>query len=259
MTNRLRVATWNLDRPGFRKKNRLEPQLEVLASINADILILTETHESARPSGYEHHLASEPDPRYHKSGESCASIWSRYPLTAIPTAADNRYFTVCAEIQGPTGIGPMIVYGTIITYHGDGVYEGVPAWSRHRTAVTTQVAEWYALSQRYPDHMRIIAGDFNENLDGKRWYGVKDAKAAITTGLTEASMTCPTAATDLSLINGPGRLSRSTVNHICVSEFNATVVGVRAWEGTQSDTVLSDHNGILVDIDVKPIEPTRTR
>ena len=83
MGNRLRVATWNVDRSGVRKIDRLKPQLEVLASINADILILTETHESAKPSGYEYHLASEPAPRYHKSGESCASIWSRYPLAYL--------------------------------------------------------------------------------------------------------------------------------------------------------------------------------
>ena len=252
MSNRLRVATWNLDRPGVKTKYRLQPQLEMLASIKADILVLTETHESAKPGGYDHHVSAEPDLRYHKSGESYVTIWSRYPLTPIPAAAEDHCFTVCAEIQAPPDIGPIIVYGTILTYHADGVSEGDRAWSRHRAAVTCQVAEWEAMSLKYPNHLRIIAGDFNENLDGKRWYGVKDAKEAITKGLDRAGMNCPTAAPSLLLINNHGILSRSTVDHICVSDSNAKVAGVRAWEGTQAGMALSDHNGILVDLDVGP-------
>lgn len=41
MNNSLRVATWNLDRPGFKTKYRLKPQLEILEAIKADILILS--------------------------------------------------------------------------------------------------------------------------------------------------------------------------------------------------------------------------
>ncbi len=248
MSNGIRIATWNLDRSGIRGKARLTPQLDFLNSVDADILVLTETHTSAKPIGYDHHLASEPDPGYHKVGESCATIWSRFPMTEIPTAAENRYFTVCAEIKGPPGIGNVIVYGTIITYHGDGVSQCVPAWSRHRAAVKSQVAEWNALALRYPAHTRVVAGDFNENLDGRRWYGVADAKDALRVGMLAADMHCPTAAPDLSLVNSAGSLSRSTVNHVCVSNGKVKVTGVQAWEGTQAGVVLSDHNGILVDL-----------
>ncbi len=247
MSNGIRIATWNLDRSGIRGKARLAPQLEFLKSVDADILVLTETHELVKPFGYDYYLASERDPGYHKVGESCATIWSRFPMTEIPTATENRYFTVCAEIQGPPGIGNVIVYGTIITYHGDGVSQCVPVWSRHRAAVKSQVAEWNALALRYSNRMRVVAGDFNENLDGRRWYGVADAKEALTVGMLAADMHCPTAAPDLSLFNSPGSLSRSTVNHVCVSNGKAKVTGVQAWEGTQAGVALSDHNGILVD------------
>lgn len=249
MDEKLRIATWNLDRPGIRKKYRVDPQIAKLKSIQADILILTETHESIKPSGYDYHVAAESDPRYHHDGESYVTIWSRYPLTEIPTAPENRFFTVCANVQGPSGVGNVIVYGTIITYGADGVSEGLARpWERHRAAVKSQAAEWNALKERYPDHLRVIAGDFNENLDGKRWYGVKDAKKAIQNGLAMAGMHCPTAAANITLLTGENTLSRCTVDHICVSEDDAEVLSVLAWEGNDEGVILSDHNGILVDM-----------
>jgi endonuclease/exonuclease/phosphatase family metal-dependent hydrolase len=248
MSDRLRIATWNVDRSGIQKKRRIGPQLTKLTSIDADILVLTETHESVRPKGYDYHVESEPEPGYHQKGESCVAIWSRYPLKPVPTAAENRYFTVCAQIHEPQAVGNIIVYGTIITYGNDGVSEGVKAWQRHRDAVKSQTLEWNRLKRRYPAHLRIVAGDFNENLDGKKWYGVKDAKDAIKAGLSVAGLHCPTAAKSISLVTGESVLSRSTVDHICVSEGDAEVLSVLAWEGKEGTTVLSDHNGILVDI-----------
>lgn len=250
MGAKLRIATWNLDRSGIRKKTRIGPQLKKLEGVDADILVLTETHESTRPSGYDFHIASKRDPDYHQEGESCVSIWSRYPLAEIPSTPENRYLTVCAEIHGPTGIGEIVLYGTIITYGADGVSEGLAKhWERHRAAVKSQVEEWNTLSKQFPGHLRIVAGDFNENLDGKRWYGVKDAKDAIQSGLTTAGMRCPTAAKSISLLAGDGILSRSTVDHICVSSDHAKILRVLAWEGNDGGLTLSDHNGILVDIE----------
>ena len=250
MGAKLRIATWNLDRSGIRKKTRVGPQLKKLEALDADILVLTETHESIRPSGYDFHIASERDPDYHQEGESCVSIWSRYPLTEIPSNSENRYLTVCAEVHGQAGIGEIVVYGTIITYGADGVAEGLAKhWERHRAAVKSQAEEWNTLSQRYPGHLRVIAGDFNENLDGKRWYGVKDAKDAIQSGLATAGMLCPTAAKSISLLSGDGILSRSTVDHICVSSANTKILRVLAWEGNDGGVTLSDHNGILIDIE----------
>lgn len=248
MNTKLRIATWNVDRSGIRNKYRIDPQIKKLESVRADILVLTETHESIKPIGYDYHLAAKPDPSYHRDGESYVTIWSRYPLTEISTAPDNRYFTVCANIHGPEGIGNIIVYGTIITYGADGVREGLARpWERHRAAVKSQVAEWNTLKQCYPNYLRIIAGDFNENLDGKRWYGVKDAKEAIQNGLIMAGMHCPTAAKNISLLSGGNALSRCTVDHICVSNLNVEVLSVLAWEGFEEGISLSDHNGILVE------------
>jgi hypothetical protein len=227
----------------------------MLESLNADILILTETHTSIKPSGYDYNFAAEPDVAYHQVGESYATIWSRYPATLVPTDPSNRFYTVCASIKGPEGIGDILIYGTIIPYHGDGVHEGLASWERHRSAVKSQTTEWNALRQQYPDHLIIVAGDFNENLDGKHWYGVKDAKEAIVAALEVAGMHCPTAMKDIPVLSGNVPLSRCTVNHICMSKDNVEIVNVQAWEGVGAGVTLSDHNGVLVDAQINLRQP----
>jgi len=55
-------------------------------------------------------------PGYHAVGESFAAIWSKWPIRrAVPTF--DPYFAVCAEIDSPAG--PLLVFGTIITYAND--------------------------------------------------------------------------------------------------------------------------------------------
>jgi hypothetical protein len=183
-------------------------------------------------------LVSQRDHSYHKEGESCVAIWSRYPLRKITTR--DPIFTACAEIQ--TFIGPVLIYGTIITYGADGVREGeARQWERHRLAVHQQTTEWQGLKERYPDHLWCVAGDFNMNLDGRQWYGVKDAKEGILKGLEATDLQC---VTTCDFQSPPYQLSRSSVDHICLSENIDAQVNIEAWE----DMTLSDHNGVLADI-----------
>ena len=236
MPAHLRIATWNLDRSGIRRTGRIRRQVELMMEIGADIWILTETHASVSLPGYCQ-IASDPDPGYHFEGESCVAIFARSSLRQIST--HDPFATVCAEFEGPSG--PIMAYGTIITYGADGVSEGLARpWERHRKAVQQQTAEWRELQERYPSHLRCIAGDFNMNLDGRRWYGVKDAKEAVLMGLEDAGMYCATAE---DLQRPPHNLSRSTVDHICLSN-SMTDVALEVW----MDKDLSDHNGVLIDL-----------
>lgn len=230
-----RIGTWNLDRTGISNKHRIEPQIDLLSRHNADVWVLTEAHESNSIEGYNS-LASICDPNYHQLGESCVAIRSRLPMRTIPEFTSD--YSVCCELQSP--FGPMIVNGTIITYADDGVREGIAKkWELHRKAVQQQVAEWKKLHELYPKHMLCVAGDFNMNLDGRRWYGVKDAREAVLSGLNAAGMYCATRAD----LQGPQyELSRSTVSHICLSSNISTDDSLVVWEGGD----LSDHNGLLV-------------
>lgn len=166
-------------------------------------------------------------------------------MRRIDTA--DPILTLCAEFQLPLGARKVLVYGTIIPYGGDGVSNGsARPWERHRAAVREQTAEWRTLREQYRDHALCVAGDFNENLDGTRWYGVKDAKEEIRHGLVAGQMICATLA---DLRAAPFGMTRATVNHICFSDTLRAIGPVQAWEGTSDGVKLSDHNGVLVNLE----------
>lgn len=233
----LSIGTWNLDRSGIRKTNRISGQLHKILELNADIWVLTESHSAVDLPGY-YSVSSNPDPGYHEKGESCATIWSRYPLTKLKV--ENPVYSICAEMQPENMSRKLLVYGTIITYRDDGVNEGVAPWERHRAAVRQQTAEWKRLREKYSDHLLCVAGDFNMNLDtGPYWYGLKEEKEYLIAALKNAGMYC---ATSLDVRQPPFGLSRASVDHICVSNELSGKFHMEAWE----DKKMSDHNGVLI-------------
>ena len=214
------IATWNVERSGVQRTSRIPRQLDVIREKNADLWVLTETHSAVAPDDY-HCLASMPDSTYHAEGESCATIWCRWPLKKVKT--EDPVLTVCGELQPPFGTKKMLVYGTIIPYGADGVREGAARpWERHREAVRKQTAEWRRLREQYPDHLLCVAGDFNENLDGTRWYGVRDAKEAIQKGLAAAGMRCVTAAD----LRARG-ISRASNPAKAAAEFRDEIINIK--------------------------------
>lgn len=110
MSNSLKIATWNLEKPkpnGWSKNPVILQQIE---AINADIWILTETNDAKNPGKEYFKAASYSQPEWHSL--SYTTIWSRFPFkhqlqTYDPTLA------VCVEIE--THVGSFLVYGTIIT------------------------------------------------------------------------------------------------------------------------------------------------
>ena len=125
----MRIATWNLERPDPADVARNQARMEKIREIDADVWILTETHEVIDLSASHHGAATAPSPRKPLPGEACASVWSRWPIlrrieTADPTEA------VCVEVAHPEG--PLLVYGSIIAYAG---YKGPDGMSRMRVAI----------------------------------------------------------------------------------------------------------------------------
>ena len=238
----LRVATWNLDRRKNRRRLR-QARLDQLQAIDADIWVVTETDASVE-LGDLHRLATvAPKEVGYADTESFAAIHSRYAMRGLPTS--DAQFAVCAEIP-ESPLGPLVVYGSIITYHFDGVREGeAKAWARHHAAVRTQAADWLKLRQEYPTHMLIVAGDFNQALDGVGKYRNRTSTDALWSGLEAAGLRC-LIATDFP---AEGKLeSRHSVDHIAVSEEALESVEwiVSAWEGSNANGKFSDHNGVCV-------------
>lgn len=239
---KFRIATWNLERPKQNGNVKNQRRLEMLREIDADLWILTETHSTITLDGY-HCLVTPAQPGYHAAGESFAAIWSRWPiLRSIPTF--DPYFAICAEIDSP--VGPLLVFGTIITYANDRGIDGKSRrWEEHRKSIAAHAADWQRLRADFPDHLLCVAGDFNQSRDGSGWYEDPQSVANLSSALDQTSLRC---VTELDML--AHGLSRATVDHICLSHPLAAVVQtLGAWEGhTKARERMSDHNGVFVDI-----------
>lgn len=238
----MRIATWNLERPKEKGYSKNLLRIDRIHAINADLWVLTETHSAIALDGY-YSLASQRLPSY-LDGESAAAIWSRWPIRqAVPTF--DPHFSVCAEIESPHG--PMLVYGTIITYANDHGPEGTSRrWEEHRKSIIAHATDWLRLKTLFPGHVLCIAGDFNQSRDGSGWYEDAYSVSALSGALARASLQC---VTEIDMrANG---LSRATVDHICLSQpFSGGVCRVGAWEGkTEDGCRMSDHNGVFVDVE----------
>lgn len=235
----LRVATWNVERPHEQgRKNGVIR--EKLRELDADLLVLTETHAAIVPDHLEAHAATENntanDWRYlnsaHRAGEHCAMIWSRWPIVATHTTFDRTH-AVCAEIATP--LGHVLVYGTIITWHADkGVDGRSRGWQEHYRSLEQHGADWQRLAAIGP---LITAGDFNTTLDGT-YYGTKHGRELLRAALASANLWCPTA-----------RLQR-TIDHICVPErWAGDVRQCFTWEAYLPEGgPVSDHHGVGIDL-----------
>jgi len=241
-----RIATWNLERPKPKGIAKNSKRLEKIREIDADVWVLTETSAVISLVGYAS-VASERYPDYHSesSKENYVTIWSRWPiLRRIPTF--DPYLTVGAEVYSP--VGPMIVFGTIITYANDSGPNGTShRWEEHRKSIQAHDADWQRLRNEFPDHLFCIAGDFNQSRDGSGWYEDAESLKKLTSALEHSSLVCVTE--DDMQAKG---LSRASIDHICLSQTLATqVTQVTAWEGTSTDGCrMSDHSGIAVDMGI---------
>lgn len=107
--SKLRIATWNLQHASTNGPSSTL-QIARLRTFNPDIIVLTETDDDVDLSLYGYHSACSEKNDY---GKYCSVIWSKYPFTEKYQTYETDT-AVCAQVD--TQLGPLIVYGTIITY-----------------------------------------------------------------------------------------------------------------------------------------------
>jgi endonuclease/exonuclease/phosphatase family metal-dependent hydrolase len=251
MTNpaTFRIATWNLDRPAVRRKSRSRERFAELQRHSADVWILTETDRELELPGYTMVATRRPDHPGYADREAYAAVHSRWPMRLVELTAFDSCFGVCAEIESP--LGPLLVHGSIITYHNDGVADGkAKPWERHRESVRQHGKSWKELRSRFPNHHLIVGGDFNQALDGVGRYRDKQATVLLRAAFEDAILQCLTTA---DFTKPPKSLSRHSIDHIAVSRslLAKATSSVDVWEGVNPAGVsLSDHNGVVVSLTV---------
>ncbi len=249
MTKHLRIATWNLERPGW-KSPRVQPQLETIAAIDADIWILTETHAAIKLDP-PYNCVESPPQKLRRKGEQTTAIWTRCKvLRNIPTFTDRpderdpqcpTYAVgrpamspaACAEIETP--LGPLLVYGTIIAHFGDKGREVTSSYGDEQyKAIHAHRDDWARLRNSRP---MCVAGDFNTTLNGRSWEP-KDARPKLEAALVTNDLHCVT------------NTFAYCIDHICLTpEWAERVIHREQWEIPLRDgKKITDHKATSVDL-----------
>lgn len=259
MASSLRIATWNLNRPGPSGTERNAAIIAKMAAIDADIWLLTETNVCISPGHTYNSWASPADQPFRRPGERATTIWSRLPIRrTLPTfagmplrtdAADPVYPSygvlgehaspaICAEIVTPCG--PLLVYGTIITWFGDkGPREASGHEEEQRASIPLYAHDWARLRSEGP---LCVAGDFNARLrepTDELWAETRQTRDLLNAALAQNELVCTTR--DVGYV----------IDHICLSADWAERAGpAQQWQATYGDDQrpVSDHQGVYVDI-----------
>lgn len=241
----MKIATWNLDRPWKNGRlRRADLQREQIRSIGADIWVLTETWNEIKLPGF-HGVSTPSSLGTYDASESAVAIWvpEAWGLRTLEVTTAN----LCVELLPPDAESPMLVYGTIITWHGD---PGAKNWVKHLEEVERQTTEWVRLRRDFPIHRLIVAGDFNMTLHSDKGYGHQEGRQTVRERLPLAGIDCVTAIDIRAAAHGS--LERDNIDHICIDQRLSLVTKPYAIPGsTKKGERMSDHNGMVVEVRTK--------
>jgi len=254
----LQIATWNLDHPFSKKSKRIRESMyttlqECAAGI--DILVLTETDERFRPVGYTKISATTPREDSDEN-ERWTMIWAKTDSISekpvdIETFDTSR--TTCS-VLGLRG-NKLIVYGTVLPWLGS-TWCGFDSTISFYKALKMQAYEW-RLFQREESLPLIVAGDFNQDLWNKHYYGSSKNKELLKESLgwcdldwgkDEDPVAELTAKENRVCVKEDEQ--HAAIDHICVSE-QFEIVKKECWRRTNdSGNQLTDHFGSLIEAEL---------
>ncbi len=239
----LTIANWNLQRilPTQNRKLRIK---EETFSKNADIWFFTETHTSAVPKkNFYSVFSAEPD-RKSQDGEKWAAIWSRWPLEPLEDHVSDKARCAAARISNSPH-GELVLFCGVLPWRNS--WQGIPGvgGQAYKAALSGQTSDWIRLRAEFPNATLIVAGDFNQDLATRHYYGSKLTRNLLYGALKESGLVPLTAEN-----NDP--ISRDSppyacIDHICISANMHWKLNLTSrWPSTPAPQVgLSDHFGVM--------------
>ena len=241
----MKIATWNLALPVSDRRRQVMRQHT--DNVNADVWVLTETHDGFSPGAeYDPHPSAERRDGQHGDKHRWVTIWSKNKPEPLKTSDDKR--TAAARITPKSG-APFVVYGTVLPWVGS-------AWRSHpsakgvafREALAVQAADWMKIRRDYPEDELFVLGDFNQDLVSPRYYGSNANRAALEAALEKAGL--------IALTAGDGDPIRrhsapcACIDHICVRSDSKWCAqpGERWPDVPAPERWLSDHFGVSVEL-----------
>lgn len=218
----MKITTWNIERP-LKASPKNAEVISLLRSMEADIYILTETHEVIQPfDDYHCFSTTELDGPFYKEGERRTMIWSRYPaIKTFPTYDDKT--AICVQLDTP--LGKLIVYGTVMGVFGNRKPD-------YLDEVSKQIADIRQLAAQGPV---CLAGDLNMTFRDN-YYHTEAGRKLLNNAFAELNLKILTY--DVA----------KNIDHVVVSqEF---INGRKCWTEppVNTDYKLSDHIGVVVNI-----------
>lgn len=229
----MRIGTWNVWRkrpstPTGRKA------LEHLRSLALDVAVLTEAWCDHLGGSWNHADGGEPDAPRHHENERKVVIASRWPLREVSTLLDVETpgRLVSALVDRPEE--PFRVIGVCIPWSGSRVRSrSSKPWEDHLAFLEALGP----LLERNAGEPCIVAGDFNQRVPsaGQNRLAAESLKRVFK---------------PFSIVTGEVRpgTGRQMIDHIGVSR-HFRVTESFEWSGTLSGAKLSDHDGVLVDLE----------
>jgi hypothetical protein len=246
----MKIANWNLQRIN-PSENRAQLICDQMKSINADIWVLTETHELVGPGEHFSSVMSGKHDLESNSGEHWASIWSRYPMKPLPSFVSDESRCTAALIVHPD-FGDVTVYATVLPWNGS-KWRGIESagGAAFEAALKAYKSDWQRLRAAFPNALHVVAGDFNQDLAPYHYYGSKKQRELLQDALTETHMVAVTANAN-DPIETDSAHRHACIDHICVSDSPLPrVIQTTRWpESGKPNLQLSDHFGVAVDLTV---------
>lgn len=243
----MKLATWNVRRPTEKRGERQRRLAAVIGDIHADIWVLTETVRSLVPgSEFAGEHTDTPD-RASTPDEAWVSVWTRFPISQrLPTRDPARSVAVRIETPGR----PTVVFGTVLPWLGSRwkQFPGADGVAFQK-AVELQREDWLAIRAAHSDADLVVAGDLNQDLSARHYYGSARNRATLEAALASAGLAALTAAPHDPIPKHAPRYA--AIDHICALADSVRWNEARraSWPQRASpDEKLSDHFGLSVDV-----------
>lgn len=246
----MKIANWNLER-ALPSQTRANTIRERMSEVDADIWILTETHEELSPGvGFSGVFSGEPD-QPSKIGERWVGIWSRHRTEPLGAFVSDGARCAAARISIPNS-RDIIVFGCVLPWVGSAWRDTGSEHGAFDAALHLYLVDWRRLRSANPDAVFVAAGDFNQDLAERHYYGSKRQRLLLESALESAGLTA--------LTGGDGDpIARDSspcacIDHICISnEPTLPVKRTTRWPDLPApDKRISDHFGVAVEFCVRP-------
>ena len=220
---------------------------QICQSINCDIWFLTETHEALIPSrGYFSHFSGIPD-RDSDPGERWSAIWSKWPIEPLDSYATDLSRSVSGRIS-ESAFGEIILYGTVLPWNTDPRAKNLGSFAAFAHAVEIQKSDWLKIQRDFPKATLIVAGDFNQSLVDRHYYGSKKKRVILEKILKECELSPLTSGKNDPIARDS--YPRACIDHICIaSKENWGVEKTSRWpDNPNPDLSLTDHFRVMLDL-----------